>query len=90
MEPSDWGATRSVWYSDPAITALLTTETAEGGREEIALHGTVEALVTLVEKRDLSLGHHSQQVAGLVRQLALALWDVPGRSTGCGFGRAIA
>ncbi|HEY6541388.1 MAG TPA: diguanylate cyclase, partial [Ktedonobacteraceae bacterium] len=59
--------------SDPAITALLTTETAEGGREETALHGTVEALVTLVEKRDWSLGHHSQQVANLVRQLALAI-----------------
>jgi len=57
---------------DPAIIALLTTETAEGGREETALHGTVDALVTLVEKRDWSLGHHSQQVADLVRQLALA------------------
>jgi len=59
--------------SDPAITALLATETAEGGREETALHGTVEALVTLVEKRDWSLGHHSQQVADLARQLARAL-----------------
>ncbi len=58
--------------SDPAIIALLNTETAEGGREETALHGTVEALITLVEKRDWSLGHHSQQVADLVRQLALA------------------
>jgi diguanylate cyclase (GGDEF)-like protein len=58
---------------DPAIIPLLTTETTEGGREETALHGTVNALVTLVEKRDWSLGHHSQQVADLVRQLALAL-----------------
>src|SRR5579863_1402544 len=58
--------------SDPAIIALLTSESAEGGREETALHGTVEALITLVEKRDWSLGHHSQQVADLVRQLALA------------------
>jgi diguanylate cyclase (GGDEF)-like protein len=58
--------------SDTAIIALLNTETAEGGREETALHGTVEALVTLVEKRDRSLGYHSQQVADLVRQLALA------------------
>jgi diguanylate cyclase (GGDEF)-like protein len=56
---------------DPAIIALLTTETVEEGREETALHGTVDALVTLVEKRDWSLGHHSQQVADLVRQLAL-------------------
>src|SRR5438270_7081239 len=57
---------------DPAIIALLNTETAEGGREETALHGTGEALVTLVEKRDQSLGYHSRQVADLVRQLALA------------------
>jgi diguanylate cyclase (GGDEF)-like protein len=57
---------------DPAIIALLNTETAEGGREETALHGTVKALVTLVEKRDQSLGHHSQQVANLVLRLSLA------------------
>ncbi len=75
---------------DPAISALLTTEAAEGGREETALHGTVNALVTLVEKRDWSLGHHSQQVSRPGTSTRTCMWDVPGRSTGCGFGRAIA
>jgi diguanylate cyclase (GGDEF)-like protein len=59
--------------SDPAVTALLDGEGAEGGREETALRGTVEALVALVEKRDISLGHHSLQVSDLARQLSLAL-----------------
>ncbi|MEO8955096.1 MAG: diguanylate cyclase [Ktedonobacteraceae bacterium] len=59
--------------SDSAVTALLNREAAEGGREEIALRGTVEALVTLVEERDRSLGHHSQQVSELARQLARAV-----------------
>ena len=72
MEPSDWGATRFVWYVILLSLRCSSTETVEEGREETALHGTVEALVTLVEKRDWSLGHHSQQVADLVRQLALA------------------
>ncbi len=58
--------------SDPAVIALLAGETAEGGREESTLRGTVEALSTLVEERDSSLGHHSQDVAELVRQLALS------------------
>lgn len=57
---------------DPAVTALLIEETAEWGRGETALHGTVEALVTLVEEWDRSLGHHSQHVANLVRQLSRA------------------
>ncbi|SRR6266487_1713878 len=59
--------------SDPAVTALLSREAAEGGREELALRGTVEALVALVEERDRSLGHHSQQVGDLVYQLARAV-----------------
>lgn len=57
---------------DPAIIALLAEEAAEGGREESSLRGTVEALVTLVEERDKSLGHHSQQVGDLARQLSHA------------------
>jgi diguanylate cyclase (GGDEF)-like protein/putative nucleotidyltransferase with HDIG domain len=57
---------------DPAVLALLAAETAEGGREESALRGTVEALVTLVEERDHSLAQHSQEVATLVGQLARA------------------
>lgn len=56
--------------SDPAIIALLKRETAEGGREEIALRGTVEALVALVEARDGLFGHHSHQVSDLVYRLA--------------------
>lgn len=59
--------------SDSAVTVLLNKEAAEGGREEIALRGTVEALVALVEERDRSLGHHSQQVSELARQLARAV-----------------
>ena len=59
--------------SDSAVTVLLNREAAEGGREEIALRGTVEALVALVEERDRSLGHHSQQVSELARQLARAV-----------------
>jgi diguanylate cyclase (GGDEF)-like protein len=57
---------------DPAVIALLAGETDDEGREESALRGTVEALVTLVEERDRSLGHHSQHVADLVYQLALS------------------
>jgi len=59
--------------NDAAVMAILNGQTAEGGREETALRGTVEALVTLVEERDASLGHHSQQVSDLTRHLALAL-----------------
>ena len=58
--------------NDPAVTALFD-EAAEGGREESALRGTVEALITLVEERDISLKHHSQQVTGLVHDLSLAM-----------------
>jgi len=58
--------------NDPAVTALFD-EAADGGREESALRGTVEALITLVEERDISLRHHTQQVAGLVRDLSLAM-----------------
>ncbi len=59
--------------NDPAILALFTTSHPEGGREEAALVGMAEALVTLVEARDQLTGHHAQQVADLVLQLALAL-----------------
>lgn len=63
--------------NDAAVAALLSEQATEGGREETALRGTVEALVTLVEERDASLGHHSQQVGDLTRQLALALGMSP-------------
>ncbi len=59
--------------NDPAVLALFTASPPEGGREEAALVGMVEALVILVEARDYSTGHHSHQVADLVLQLALTL-----------------
>jgi diguanylate cyclase (GGDEF)-like protein/PAS domain S-box-containing protein len=59
--------------TDPAVQALFTQNPAEGGREEAALVGTAEALVTLVEARDHLTGNHSHQVSDLVLRLALAL-----------------
>lgn len=47
--------------------------TSEGGREEDALIGMAEALVTLVEARDHATGRHSQQITHLIFQLALSL-----------------
>jgi diguanylate cyclase (GGDEF)-like protein len=59
--------------NDPAVLALFSESQREKGREEAALVGMVEALVTLVEARDYSTGRHSQQVADLVFRLARAL-----------------
>jgi len=59
--------------NDPAVHALRTAGQTEGGREEAALMGMVEALATLVEVRDAATGHHAHQVANLVFQLALAM-----------------
>jgi len=59
--------------SDPAVLALFSESHPEEGREEAALVGMAEALVTLVEARDYLTGRHSQQVADLVFQLARAL-----------------
>ncbi len=59
--------------NDPAVLALFAVSPPEGGREEAALVGVVEALVALVEARDHLTGHHSHQVAALALQLALAL-----------------
>ena len=59
--------------NDPAVLALFSASPAEGGREEAMLLGMAEALVSLVEARDHVTGRHSQQVADLVFQLALAL-----------------
>ena len=58
---------------DPAVLALFSENISEEGREEAALVGMVEALVTLVEARDYSTGRHSQQVADLVLRLTRAL-----------------
>ncbi len=59
--------------ADPAVQALIEGGTSEEDREEAALRGTVQALALLVEKRGASSGHHTQQVADLVYDLALAL-----------------
>src|SRR6266699_1240770 len=59
--------------NDPAVHALRTAGQTEGGREEAALLGMLEALATLVEVRDMATGHHSHQVADLVLQLALTM-----------------
>jgi HD-GYP domain-containing protein (c-di-GMP phosphodiesterase class II) len=58
---------------DPAVLALFAASHPEGGREETALVGVVEALVALVEARDHLTGQHSHQVAALVLQLTMAL-----------------
>src|SRR5205823_1831089 len=59
--------------NDPAVLALFPANNSEEGREEAALVGMVEALVTLVEARDYSTGRHSHQVADLVLRLTRAL-----------------
>jgi len=59
--------------NDPAVLALFPISHPEGGREETALVGVAEALVTLVEARDHLTRQHSHQVAGLAFELALAL-----------------
>ena len=59
--------------NDPAVFALFSEYNQEEGREEAALVGMVEALVTLVEARDYQTGLHSQQVADLVLKLACAI-----------------
>jgi diguanylate cyclase (GGDEF)-like protein len=59
--------------NDPAILALFPISHPEGGREETALVGVAEALVTLVEARDHLTGQHSHQVAALALELAMSL-----------------
>jgi len=59
--------------TDPAVLALFIAHPLEDGREEAALIGMTEALVTLVEARDHPTGHHAHQVSDLVFQLAFAL-----------------
>jgi HD-GYP domain-containing protein (c-di-GMP phosphodiesterase class II) len=58
---------------DPVVLTFCAASPLAGGREDAALMGIVEALVTLMEVRDHLTGHHSQQVGDLVFQLALAL-----------------
>ena len=58
---------------DPAVQMLVAGNSAGEDREEAALRGTVKALAMLVERRDASSGHYTQQVANLVYDLACAL-----------------
>lgn len=62
--------------NDPALQTLVGEGIVEGGREEIALLGTVEALSSLLQKRAPSLDRHLQQVAKLAGELAQAM-DMP-------------
>jgi diguanylate cyclase (GGDEF)-like protein len=55
---------------DPMVKVVLASEDGEGDREGVALQGVVEALASLLEQRDPSLGQHSSDVADLVYQLS--------------------
>jgi two-component system, cell cycle response regulator len=57
---------------DPAILAL-SNDATEGGREEIALLGTVKALTDLVAARDSATSQRAQEVAVLITHLTSAL-----------------
>ncbi len=54
---------------EPAVAALGSDATV---REMASLVGTVEALATLVEARDLYTGRHTREMAALTVRLALA------------------
>jgi two-component system cell cycle response regulator len=58
---------------DPAVLTILAENDRGGGRDEAALLGTVEALASLVEMRDFSTGHRSQQTATFILELARSL-----------------
>ncbi len=52
--------------NDPLVQALLLEQNMEGGREETAMAGVVEALTRLMEVHDSSTGHHSLKVSELL------------------------
>jgi diguanylate cyclase (GGDEF)-like protein len=55
--------------SDPAVDALSVETKMPGGREQVTLIGTVEALASLVQARDHATGHHIEEVARLSSEL---------------------
>jgi two-component system, cell cycle response regulator len=57
--------------TDPAVNVL--EDSSASSREDVALIGTVEALAALVEARDQYTGEHTEGVACLASQIALAL-----------------
>jgi diguanylate cyclase (GGDEF)-like protein len=54
---------------DPLVQALLLEKNEEGGREESAMAGVVEALTKLIEGHDSSTGYHSLKVSELLTDL---------------------
>lgn len=54
---------------DPLVLALLLEKNQEGGREETATAGIVEALARLVESHDPSISQHSLKVSNLLADL---------------------
>jgi len=59
--------------NDPAVLAAGGEAGAGGTREDTALTGTIEALVSLVEARDQYTGQHTCDVGRLARRVAVAL-----------------
>ncbi len=59
--------------SEAAVAALESTAHVDGSRADVALTGMVEALATLVAARDQYTGQHTQAVAALAVEMALAL-----------------
>lgn len=58
---------------EAVVKMVLASEEGEGDREGVALYGFIEALTSLLDQRDISLGKHSYDVADLVYQLSLKL-----------------
>jgi diguanylate cyclase (GGDEF)-like protein/putative nucleotidyltransferase with HDIG domain len=62
---------------DPLVQALLLEQNKEGGREEAAMQGVVEALTKLVEAHDPSTDYHSLKVSDLLTELTQHLGVSP-------------
>jgi diguanylate cyclase (GGDEF)-like protein len=58
---------------DPLVQALLLEQEQDGGREEAAIAGVVEALSRLIEAHDPSTGHHTVKVGDLLADLTRTL-----------------
>ena len=66
---------RNQWrcIDDPEVQLVISAGDNSDSREETTLHGVIEALVSLIERHDATLGVHSYEVAGMVEQIALKL-----------------
>jgi diguanylate cyclase (GGDEF)-like protein len=58
---------------EPLVRMAMVERLCENDRETTAIYGLVDALFSVVERRNFSLREHSNKVAGLVYQLALKL-----------------